>query len=322
MARMRRESAQHGPRLIDRSADGARLEVAGASQWPFPRGGWDVDQRLADMDRTRVDLEVVSAVVPTFCYHLEPQLALAFAQIQNEAFAALVRAHPDRFVGLATLPMQAPELAAQELRRAVHELELRGAEIGTNVAGRNLDDPEFAPVWEAAQEVDAFVFVHPDRVAGTDRLSRYYLSNILGNPLDTSIAIASLVFGGVVERYPTLTLCFAHGGGFIPYQRGRLRRGWVVRPEAKGLRGPPEESLSRLYFDTILHSPAALGYLVGTVGSDRVLLGSDYPFDMGPDDPVADVLAVPGLDRAARDQILGDTAARLLRLSPRGASHG
>jgi aminocarboxymuconate-semialdehyde decarboxylase len=314
IARMQRESPEHAPRLVERTDDSAVLEVDDFRQRPFRPGAWDFERRLGDMDAAGVDMQALSVVVATFGYHLEPALATTFAQIQNEEITGLVRSYPDRFVGLATLPMQDPNSAAAELRRAVKELGLRGAEIGTNVAGRNLDSPELEPVWAAVEELGAFLFVHPDRVAAAERLSDYYLTNLLGNPLDTSIAIASLVFGGVLERYPRLILCFAHGGGFVPYQRGRLEHGWRVRAEPRQkLKGAPEASFQRLYYDTILHSPQALDYLVRTVGAEHVLLGSDYPFDMGPRDPVASVESAVQ-DADDRRCILGDTAARLLRL--------
>src|SRR5207248_8728937 len=168
---------------------------------------------------------------------------------------------PDRFMGIATLPMQAPKLAAEELRHAMRVLGLSGAQIGSNIAGKNLDDPELEPVWATAAELDAFLLVHPINVAGMDRLGSYYLNNLIGNPLDTTIAAACLVFSGVLERYPTLKICLAHGGGFIPYQAGRLAHGWNVRPEPKnGLKVSPEASLRRFYYDTILHAQPQLEF--------------------------------------------------------------
>ncbi|MBI2756776.1 MAG: amidohydrolase [Chloroflexi bacterium] len=312
MARLGEADAVHAPRLEERQAEQATL-VVGTFRFPaFPRGGWDVARRLADMDATGVAVQALSVVPFTYLYELEPALGATFSRIQNDAIAALVRDHPTRFVGLATLPLQDPLVAADELRRACGELGLRGFAMGTNVAGRNLDDPALAPVWAAAAEVGAFVFVHPQSVAAAERLGRYYLINLIGNPLDTSIAAASLVFGGVLERHPRLTVCLAHGGGFVPYQRGRWEHGWRVRAEPRqSLRRDPAASLNRFLYDTILHSPAALEYLVQTAGADRVLLGSDYPFDMGPSDPVA---AVRGAVRGAAQQqaILGNTAAGLL----------
>ena len=316
LARLQRESPSQAPRL-ERSGEDAAL-VVGSFRYPaFPRGGWDIERRLADMDAKRVAVQAVSVPPFVMLYELEAQVTTAFAQIHNEAIAELVRAQPDRFVGLATVPLQDPPAAAAELRRAMRQLGLRGMEIGANVAGRDLDDPELEPVWQAAQELGAFIFLHPQSVAAADRLRNYYLWNLLGNPLDTSIAAASLVFGGVLERYPDLRLCLAHGGGFIPYQRGRLEHGWRVRAEPRQrLQQPPGAFFDRLYFDTILHSDAALAYLVRTAGADHVLLGSDYPFDMGPAEPVESVRrAVP--DAAAQAQVLGSTAARLLGLNAR-----
>jgi aminocarboxymuconate-semialdehyde decarboxylase len=189
---------------------------------------------------------------------------------------------------------------------------LPGVQIGSNVAGRNLDNPELEPVWAAAAELGAFILLHPINVAGGDRLSSYYLGNLIGNPLDTTIAAACLVFGGVLERYPSLKICLAHGGGFVPYQAGRFVHGWQVRAEPKRkLTKPPTDSLRRFYFDTIVHSKEVLEFLVGTAGVDRVLLGSDYPFDMGMLDGV---LQVRGLTIAAADKlsILGGRAQQLL----------
>ena len=315
MARLQRESATQAPRLVERHGDTAVVSGGDWSYPVFPVGGWDLARRLADMDAAGVDVQAVS--VPPFCfgYGLEPALGLAFARIHNDDLAALARAHPTRFVGLATLPLQDPDAAATELRRAVGELGLRGSSLGTHVAGRNLDDPALEPVWAAAEELGAFLFVHPDRPCAAERLARYYLINLLGNPMDTSIAIASLVFGGVLERHPGLTFCFAHGGGFIPYQQGRLLHGWRCRSEPHAaLQGSPDDSLSLLYFDTIVHSPAALDYLIGTAGADHVLLGSDYPYDMGTLECARQVraLSIPECDRAT---ILGGLALKLFASS-------
>jgi aminocarboxymuconate-semialdehyde decarboxylase len=264
------------------------------------------------MAASKVDVQVLSVCPQTFVYAQPPALAAAFARIQNEQLAKLVKARPERFLAIATLPMQAPKLAADELRHAVRTLGLRGAQIGSNVAGKNLDDPALEPVWATAAELDAFILLHPINVAGVDRLSSYYLNNLIGNPLDTTIAAACLVFSGVLERHPSLKICLAHGGGFVPYQAGRFLHGWHVRKEPKSkLPKPPTESLGRFYFDTIVHSKDVLEFLVGNAGVDRVLLGSDYPFDMGMPDGV---LQVRGLSIPAGDQssILGGRAKALL----------
>ncbi len=312
MARMRAESAAFAPRLEAVAEDHAVL-VTGASRYrPFPRGAWDVERRLRDMARARVDVQLLSVCPQTYGYDLEPALAAAFARIQNEAIAGLVRARPDRFLGLATLPMQDPDAAALELRRSMTSLGLKGAAVCTNVGQKNLDAPDLDPVWQAADDLGAFVFVHPQRPAGAERLASYYLVNLIGNPLETTIAVASLVFGGVVERFPRINFCFAHGGGFAPYQRGRFEHGWRVRAEPRSrLAGRPADSLSRLYFDTILHARGALDFLVREAGAERVLIGTDYPFDMGSETPVTEVEAL-GLSTPACHAICGGTAARVL----------
>jgi aminocarboxymuconate-semialdehyde decarboxylase len=191
-------------------------------------------------------------------------------------------------------------------------LGLRGMQIGSNVAGRNLDDPELEPVWATAAELGAFILLHPINVAGADRLSSYYLGNLIGNPLDTTIAAACLVFSGVLERHPSLKICLAHGGGFVPYQAGRFVHGWHVRTEPKrSLPKPPTESLARFYFDTIVHSKDVLEFLVGNAGAGRVLLGSDYPFDMGMPEGVRQVrgASIPAAEQSA---VLGGRARALL----------
>jgi aminocarboxymuconate-semialdehyde decarboxylase len=306
---------QVAPRLTPIDADSAVLEIAGTPYRPFPRGGFDLNRRLRDMDAAGVDVQVLSNTPQTFLYGQDAALTATCARIQNEQIAATIAAHPDRFSGIATLPMQSAELAAAELRHAMQNLGLRGAMIGSNIDGRNLDDPGLEPVWATAAELGAFILVHPVRVAGADRLKSYYLTNLIGNPLDTSIAIASLVFGGVLERHPTLRFCFSHGGGFIPYQAGRLVHGWHVRNEPKvRLPHSPEASLGRLYYDTILHATPALEFLIGSVGADHVLLGSDYPFDMGTQECVRQVQAL-GIPEADRATVLGDLARSLLALS-------
>jgi aminocarboxymuconate-semialdehyde decarboxylase len=312
---MQQEAPAHAPQLRKLDDRAGILEVAGITQNPFPRAAWDLEWRFRDMDKSQVDMQLLSNTPQTFLYELDPSVTVSFARIQNEQIAALVRRYPDRFQGLATLPLQAPGQAAEELRRAMGPLGLRGAQIGTNVQGRNLDDPTLQPVWEVAQEFGAFILVHPHKIAAGDRLKAYYLRNLIGNPLETTIAAASLAFGGVLERYPAIKFCFSHGGGFVPYQAGRFVHGWNVRPEPKQfLADGPAASLQRMYFDTILHAPATLRFLIDAAGASHVLLGSDYPFDMGDFDGVRHVrsLAIPERDQAL---ILGSSARALLKMN-------
>jgi aminocarboxymuconate-semialdehyde decarboxylase len=311
---MRKEAPKVGPRLQRIDDDFAVLEVAGHPYQPFPRGGWDMSRRLQDMDAAGIDVQVISNTPQTFLYGQDGALAAALSALQNDQIAKAVAGNPQRLVGIATLPMQAPQLAAAELRRAMGPLALRGAQIGSNINGCNLDDPALEPLWAAANELGAFIMVHPTGVAGADRLKSYYLVNLIGNPLDTTIAAASLVFGGVIERYPNIKFLMVHGGGFVPYQAGRFNHGWQVRAEPRArLSTPPQAALDRLLFDTIVHGRPALEFLLSTCTAGRVLLGSDYPFDMGTLDCVRQVEAL-SIAESDKAMILGGAAKKVLAL--------
>ena len=293
-------------------AESAALDVAGVVYRPFPTGGFDIARRLKDMDAASVDVHVLSATPQTYLYSQEPALGATLAAIQNDQMAKHIAAHPGRFMGIATLPLQDPRRAADELRRAMTKLGLKGSMFASNIMGKNLDDPSFEPVWATAEELGAFMFVHPNNVAGADRLKSYYLQNLIGNPLDTTIAAACLYFGGVLDRHPKLTFMLAHGGGFTPYQSARWEHGWKVRPEPKkNISRQPQNIARRFFYDTILHSDKTLEAMIGLVGSDRVLLGSDYPYDMAMLDCVAHVqsLKISDADKAT---ILGGHAEKLL----------
>jgi aminocarboxymuconate-semialdehyde decarboxylase len=311
MALLQKEAPKVAPKITAIDAESAMLEAAGVPYRPFPRGGWDLERRFRDMAAAEVDVQVLSATPQTYFYNQEASLAAACAAIQNDQIAKLVAAHPDRFLGIATLPMQSPQHAADELTRAVRSLKLRGAMIGSNVEGKNLDDPALEPLWAAAAELDALLLVHPVNVAGAERLRSYYLNNLIGNPLDTTIAAACLVFGGVLERHPKLKVCLVHGGGFTPYQAGRWVHGWHVRPEPKvNVKQSPEPWIDRFYYDTILHGQPQLEFLVSSVGASRVMLGSDYPYDMGTGECVRQVkaLSISDADKAA---VLAGNARKL-----------
>jgi aminocarboxymuconate-semialdehyde decarboxylase len=309
---MQKEIPSLGLKMVPYDNDNSVCEVAGVAYRPFPRGGHDVARRFKDMAAAEVDVHLLSAAPQTWLYGQEAAVGIASAAIQNDEIARLVKQHPDRFSGIATLPMQAPEKAAAELRRAIQKLGLHGAMIGSNINGKNLDDPSFEPLWAAAEELDAFMMIHPGNVAGADRLRSYYLGNLIGNPLDTTIAGACLIFGGVLERHPKLNFIMSHGGGFIPYQGGRWVHGWEVRPEPKvHVKHSPAPYLDRFSYDTILHAKAPLEFLISSVGANRVFLGSDYPYDMGTGECVRQVRAA-NISAADRDIILGDHAAKIL----------
>ena len=315
MALMRKEAPGIGPRMERIDDNFTVLEVAGSKYRPFPRGGWDMGKRLADMDAAGIDMQLVSNTPQTFLYNQEASLTAALAGLQNDQIARAVVANPERLMGIATLPMQAPQRAADELTRAVRSLGLRGTMIGSNVLGRNLDDPAIEPLWAAAAELGAFVLVHPVHVAGVERMRSYYLNNLIGNPLDTTIAAACLVFGGVLERHPKLNVLLVHGGGFVPYQAGRWVHGWHVRGEPKvNVKHSPEPWLDRFFYDTILHAKPQLEFLVSSVGASRVLLGSDYPYDMGTGECVRQVKAL-SIPEADKDKVLNGNAAALFGAS-------
>ena len=283
-------------------AESAAFDVIGTVYRPFPTGGFDIARRLRDMDAAGVDVHVLSATPQTYLYNLGDELSATIAAIQNDQMAKHVAAHPDRFMAIATLPIGQPAKAADELKRIITKHGFKGAMFASNVMGKNLDDPMFEPLWATAEELGAFMFVHPNNVAGADRLKSYYLANLIGNPLDTTIAAASLYFGGVMDRYPKLKVMLAHGGGFTPYQAARWEHGWKVRPEPKKfIKTQPKNIAGRFIYDTILHSDKTLEAMIGLVGADKVMLGSDYPYDMAMLDCVAHVrgLKISDADKTA-----------------------
>jgi aminocarboxymuconate-semialdehyde decarboxylase len=282
---------------------------------PFMPGFGDVPGRLAAMDAAGVDVQVVSVTPGNFCYDAPVAAGAAIASEQNDAIATMVRGNPDRFVGCATVPLQDPEAAAGELDRCVRDLGFTSVEIGTNVAGKNLDSPELAPFYAAAERLGAPIFVHPINNAGADRMGRYYLGNIVGNPAETTIAIGSVVFGGVLDRYPRLVFCWSHGGGFWPYQVGRFDHGYEMRPEPKAnISKPPSRYASRMYYDTITHSEAALGYLVSSMGAGNVVYGTDFPWDMGDYTSIPMIKATKTIKAGDKSKVLSGTSARLFRV--------
>lgn len=280
---------------------------------PVLREYLDADARLAAMNAVGVDIHVLSPVQFLYHYWLPTDLAVHLTRVVNDGVAEMVRAHPRRFAGMATLPLQDPDAAVRELER-VHEFGFGAVEIGTHIAGRTLDTPGLDAVWARAEALGTVVFVHPYAPRIREWLGRYYLRNLLGNPFETAMAASHLVFGGVLERFPKLRICLAHGGGAFPAVIGRLGRGWEITPECRANGAVrPGDYLARFWYDTITQDVGILETLVGRVGAERVLLGSDYPFDIGDLDPVATVEALR-VDRDAKRAILGGNAAALLRL--------
>ncbi len=303
--------------------DGMTAERAGGREWlvhrqgfryPVPPVFYDLDARLAAMDERGISHAVLSIAPQLFMYWVAADEAAGFCRAANDALAAFAASSAGRVFAVATLPLQDPPAAAAELRRAVTELGMRGAEIGPDAAGTPLDDPELRPVLAAAADLGVPLIVHPYYVGPRPGLEKFYLTNLLGNPLATTVCAARLIFGGVLDELGALRLVLLHGGGYLPYQIGRLDHGHRVRPEARGCAQPPSSYLARFWFDTVTHAPAPLRFLADTVGADRVVFGTDFPFDMaaGPLHDQLDGTGLRGEDIAA---IAGRNAARLFRLA-------
>jgi aminocarboxymuconate-semialdehyde decarboxylase len=273
-----------------------------------------VEKRLRHMDRNGIDIQAISTAPGQYYYWAEPELTHQTSRLINENIAQICHDRPDRFVGLATVPLQEPELAVAELERAVKELGLRGVEICTNVAGAELSEERFRPFFAKAQELDILIFMHPSGFTDGGRLSDHYFSNIIGNPLDSTVAVHHLIFGGVLDRYPRLKIVVAHGGGYLPAYSGRIDHGHRARPDARRVIAKrPTSYLRKLYFDTIVFTHHQLEYLARVWGSNHLLLGTDYPYDMALPNAVP---FVAGADLSDADQaaILGGNAARLLKI--------
>ncbi len=264
------------------------------------------------LNRRGLDAAVVGASPGLFFYWAEPALGARIAGALNDGVAAMVRDHPDRFIGMGTVPMQDGALAAREVERAVTTLGLRAIEVCTHVNGMDLDHPNFFPVFAAVERLNVPVFIHPQNWGDMRRWKDHHIWNLVGFPTETALAAAHLILGGVFERFPRLKVILAHGGGYFPYQVGRLDHGYDVRKELnQHLPRHPSEYLGNIYCDTLTHNGLALRYLLDRVGEDHVVIGSDYPFDMGYDHPVA-MVRQSGLGREREAKVLGKNLAALL----------
>ncbi len=274
-----------------------------------------VKDRLKEMDEQGIDIQAVSLATTHFHYWADRDLAVKLVQFQNEKIAELCSTYPDRFAGIGTVAMQHPDLAAEQMEQALKKLGLRGITINANINGEELASPKFNPFWAKAEELGTFIFIHPSGVPDADRRFQGTgrLSNVIGNPLDTTVALSHMIFEGTLDRYPGLKLCAAHGGGFLGSYIGRSDHCAEFDAACKSKKRP-SEYLKQLYFDSLVYTGEGLRHLVAEVGADRILLGTDYPYVMGDPDAINHILGTPGLSDAQKQAILGGNAAKLLRI--------
>src|SRR5687767_7562401 len=279
---------------------------------PITRSFIDLDKRLKIMDSQGVGMHALSLTQP-MVYWADDELGVQLCVAFNDAISAAHQAHPDRLIGFACLPMQNPTLAVKELERAAKLPGIKGVYFATAVRDRELSDRSFFPVYERCEALGLPIFLHPMMI-NNERLKQFYLINLLGSPFDTAIAASHLIFSGALDSFPRLEVSLPHAGGALPILRGRLDRGFEIRGECKVIKRPPSEYLKRFTYDTISYSEPIMDYLVGLVGADRIMMGSDYCFDIAYNDPVKIVNGMKSLDEAQRQQILWGNAAKLLRL--------
>lgn len=314
---LRQEGERYGT-PVRTEADGRLFIVTPERAYgPIGSAFHEVDRRREFMAAQGIDVQVLCAPPFLFYYWLDARAALPIIQMENDALAEVVRRDPEHFIGLGGVPLQDVALSIAECER-IKRAGLRGLEIGSNVDGRDLDAKEYWPFFEAVEHLDLAVLIHGGNVAGGDRMDDFHLRNLVGFPLDTTLAAVRLIFAGVLDQFPRLRICVGHAGGCLPYVAGRLDHGYAVRPECRRfIDRPPSHYITRLYFDSLTHSPRALGWLLETVGPRRVMLGSDFPFDMGSPAPRDVVEAQTALTAEVRERIYRDTAVEFLGLGDR-----
>lgn len=317
-SRLIEEVRRHGEALgvgVTEARGSFAFSFAGSKPHRLQPAIFDVAGHLEAMDRGQVQLAALEANTNSLGYRLSGAQGEAWARLYNECVHELVRRHPDRFVGMATVPLQDPARAAGALEYAVGELRFRGAFIGTNVNGRYYNSTDFDPFWAKAQELDVLVVIHPEHIAGAERMTEYGLNAVCGNPADSTLCLGYMLYSGVFDRFPRLKVCALHGGGFLPYHLGRFDKefetGKGVRP-AHALK-PPSAYLENLYFDSLVYDADTLAYLKSKVGAERLMLGTDYPYMLGDWMGVERILALD-CPEPEKDAILQGNARRLLRV--------
>ncbi len=277
---------------------------------------WDPKVRMKDCDHANVDIQVLSTVPVMFSYWAKPKDTLDLSKFLNDHIASVVNDYPNRFIGFGTIPMQSPELAVKEMERSIKDLKLSGIEIGSHINDWNLDNENLFPIYEAAEELGAAIFVHPWDMMGKEKMPKYWLPWLVGMPAETSLAICSMIFGGVFERFKKLRVCFSHGGGSFPFTIGRIEHGFNVRPDLVAVDNKvnPREYLGKFYLDSLVHDEMALKYLVDLVGDEKIVLGSDYPFPLGEHHPGKLIETMNGINKQTKEKLLWKNATEFLGL--------
>lgn len=274
---------------------------------------WDPAVRTKEMDETEVGMQALSTIPVLFNYWAKPEHGNETARFFNDHIASCVDLHPDRFIGIGTVPLQDIDLSIREMERCIKELKMPGLEIGSNINGRNLSDPYFAPFWQAAEELGCALFVHPWEMMGEDQMQKYWLPWLVGMPAETARAISSMIFGGVFAKHPELRVAFAHGGGSFPFTIGRIEHGFNVRPDLCAIDNNinPREYLGKFWIDALVHDPKALNYVMDVIGNDKICMGSDYPFPLGEHRP-GELIRSMGYTEQQTKDLLWDNGMRWL----------
>ncbi|RDW18898.1 amidohydrolase family protein [Oceanobacillus chungangensis] len=301
--------------ILEKTCDcGANIMLKGKKFREITDQAWDSETRLKDMENEGIDIQVLSPIPVTFSYWSDPEQGLELAKFQNDFIASIVKEHPTKFIGLATVPLQDADLAIQEMDRAINELGLRGIQIGSNVNGKNLDDDALDSFFKAANDKNVPLFVHPWETMGRERMPRHNFMYMVGMPSETALAAGSIIMSGMLDKYPNLKICFAHGGGSLPYLLPRMDKGWNVWPQIRKTEKAPSHYAKLLYYDTLVYDENNLQFMIDRFGADQIIAGSDYPFLLreAPSGKVVDKLTT--LSDEEKGRIHGLNALRFLGL--------